>query len=320
MTVKKLYSPILIFLFSIFVYSCQNDFKNQSVSSKENSKSKNAIQARKLLDAGDKFYANQKFDSAYHHYSRSKILYELEKDSASLAYNLIQMATSQQTYGDYVGSEKNLIEALSITEQNSAYKAPAYNLLGISSKELYNYEDALYYYNKAKSFASDSVGIVASDNNIATVYMKMKKYDSSIKILESILNSSILNTNNIRKARVLDNLGYCYFKTKQSSEGFKLMTKSLTLRETNKDFYGSIVSHLHLADYYQLINSQYSKKHAKQAYTTATKLNSIDERLRSLSFLISNKLEKNPNTYVSDYIRLNDSIIKFRNNAKDQFI
>lgn len=84
------------------------------------------------------------------------------------------MASSQQTYGDYFGSETNLIEALTFTQQNSVYKASAYNLLGISSKELYNYEDALYYCNKAKSFVSDSVEIVASDN-IATVYMKMKK-------------------------------------------------------------------------------------------------------------------------------------------------
>lgn len=42
--------------------------------------------------------------------------------------------------------------------------------------------------------------------------------------------------------------------------------------------------------------------------------------MRSLTFLISNKLKKKPSTYVSDYIRLNDSIIKVRINDKDQFI
>lgn len=61
------------------------------------------------------FMPIKKFDSAYQNYNCSKILYELEKDSASIAYNLIQMATSQQTYGNYVGSEKNLIKALTFT-------------------------------------------------------------------------------------------------------------------------------------------------------------------------------------------------------------
>src|SRR5699024_11004243 len=112
---------------------------------------------------------------------------------------------------------------------------------------------------KAKTETNDSIGRITFENNIATVYIKMKKYDSSIKILESILKSPYLNTNNKRKARVLDNLGYCYFKTKRNSEGLQLMTKSLSIRKNNTDFYGSIESNLHLAEYYQIINPQYAK-------------------------------------------------------------
>jgi tetratricopeptide (TPR) repeat protein len=224
-------SQILIFLCSFFIFSCNNNLKNKSVSLNKNSITTNAIQARKLLEVGDLFFARQKFDSAFHYYNRSKILNELEKDSASVSYNLIQMAHSQQTSGDYVGSERNLIEALFFTQLNSSYKSAAYNLLGISSKELYNYEDALYYYTKAKSFVEDSLERVPTENNIATVYIKMQKYDSSIKILESILKSSLLNTNYSRKARVQDNLGYSYFKTNRNFEGLALMKKSLLLRK-----------------------------------------------------------------------------------------
>lgn len=313
-------SPIFILLFFIFLHSCQNDSKRKILSNQENTKSKNAIQARKLLDAGDVYFAGQKFDSAFQAYNHSKILNELENDSASVAYTLIQMAHMQQTSGDYVGSEKNLIEALSFIQPHSAYESAAYNLLGISSKELYNYEDALYYYSKAKTESSDSLGRIASENNIATVYIKMKKYDFSIKILESILKSSFLNTINTRKARVLDNLGYCYFKTNQVSKGLQLMTKSLLIRKNAKDQYGSIESNLHLAEYYQGINSQLALKHAQEAYRTATKLNSIDERLKSLSFIINRTTGKEGPNYASDYILLNDSIIKVRNNARDRFI
>jgi signal transduction histidine kinase len=313
-------SPIFILLFFIFLYSCQNDSKRKILSNQENTKSKNAIQARKLLDAGDVYFAGQKFDSAFQTYNHSKILNELENDSASVAYTLIQMAHTQQTSGDYVGSEKNLIEALSFIQPHSAYESAAYNLLGISSKELYNYEDALYYYSKAKTESSDSLARIAPENNIATVYIKMKKYDLSIKILESILKSALLNTNSIRKARVLDNLGYCYFKTNQVSKGLQLMTKSLLIRKNAKDQYGSIESNLHLAEYYQGINSQLALKHAQEAYRTATKLNSIDERLKSLSFIINRTTGKDAPNYASDYILLNDSITKVRNNARDRFI
>ncbi|WP_426091809.1 hypothetical protein [Flavobacterium sp. DSR3-2] len=57
-------------------------------------------------------YANQKLDSAFYFYNRSKILSELENDSLIIVYNLVQMAVIQEVFGDYVGSEKNLIEAL----------------------------------------------------------------------------------------------------------------------------------------------------------------------------------------------------------------
>jgi signal transduction histidine kinase len=48
-------------------------------------------------------------------------------------------------------------------------------------------------------------------------------------------------------------------------------------------------------------------------------IGSIDERLESLSFLVKNNFEKGNNKYALIYIKLNDSIIKVRNNAKNQF-
>ena len=94
-------------------------------------------------------YANQKLDSAFYFYNRSKILSELENDSLIIVYNLVQMAVIQEVFGDYVGSEKNLIEVLPYSQGNLLYQASAFNQLGISSKQLFNYEDASYYYDKA---------------------------------------------------------------------------------------------------------------------------------------------------------------------------
>ena len=58
----------------------------KSASPSESSKNKNIGEVRKLLDAGEVFFANKKFDSALQYYNWSIILNEIEKDSASAAY------------------------------------------------------------------------------------------------------------------------------------------------------------------------------------------------------------------------------------------
>lgn len=97
-------------------------------------------------------YANQKLDSAFYFYNRSKILSELEIDSLMITYNLVQTVVIQEVFGDYLGSEKNLIEALPYSQGDLRYQASAYNQLGISFKQFSNNEDSLYYYDKAWIF------------------------------------------------------------------------------------------------------------------------------------------------------------------------
>ncbi|HLF52677.1 tetratricopeptide repeat-containing sensor histidine kinase [Flavobacterium sp.] len=229
------------------------------------------------------------------------------------------MANVQQVFSDYLGSEKTLIEALPYTQCNLLYESAAYNLLGISSKELSNYDDALYYYDKAKSTTKDTLARISIDNNKASVYIQKKEFNSSIKLLEPILKSNILDTFYVKKARVLDNLGYSYYKSDRNKEGFPLMNEALNIRKKSNDSYGIIGSCLHLAEFFQKTQPQMAKKYAMEAYQTTKHIHSINERLESLSFLVSNNFENGNNTYAVEYIRLNDSILKVRNNAKNQF-
>jgi signal transduction histidine kinase len=55
------------------------------------------------------------------------------------------------------------------------------------------------------------------------------------------------------------------------------------------------------------------------AYQIAAKFNSIDERLKALSFLIANNFDSKNNLYAQKYVFLNDSILKIRNNFKNKF-
>ncbi len=312
-------SPIFIFLLLFSLYSCKDASKVEVAAKTQKTQTKNRIQAFKMSRLGDEYYGKQKFDSAFYYYNRSKIAFEIEKDSASVAYNLILMATIQQVTGDYFGSEKNLIEGLAFVEPKSINEMAIYNLLGISSKELMNYDDALYYYEKAKIYDSNDLAKKVIENNKANVYIQKKEYKTSIRILESILKSNIFDTVVVSKARSLDNLGYAYYKANQNSKGLKLMNQALELRKSNADSFGLIGSYLHLSDYFLKSQPQKAKDYAKQAYQKTISTKSITERLESLAFLVSNDFDTPENQYALEYIKLNDSVVKARNKAKNQF-
>jgi len=305
-------SPIFCFILFVFFLSCN---EKTTVEIQPNSFKK---EARFLQEKAMANFQKSNFNSSFYYFNKSKIAFETSKDSANIVFNLIQMANIQQINGDYYGSKETLTEALPYTNKNNDYGAAINNLFGIADKELSIYDDAVYYYKQAINEVKDDVLKQSPLNNIAVVYIKQKKYDKAIEILESILKSGNLNDLKFikNKARVIDNLGFAYFKNGNPDKGLKLMNESLQLRNQSKDFYGSIESYLHLADFYAKTDVKKSNQNAQNAYQIATKFNSIDERLKALSLLISNG---SGTQYAKKYISLNDSIIKIRNNFKNKF-
>jgi len=305
-------SPIFCFILFVFFLSCN---EKTTVEIQPNSFKK---EARFLQEKAMVNFQKSNFNSSFYYFNKSKIAFETSKDSANIVFNLIQMANIQQINGDYYGSKETLTEALPYTNKNNDYGAAINNLFGIADKELSIYDDAVFYYKQAINEVKDDVLKQSPLNNIAVVYIKQKKYDKAIEILESILKSGNLNDLKFikNKARVIDNLGFAYFKNGNPDKGLKLMNESLQLRNQSKDFYGSIESYLHLADFYAKTDVKKSNQNAQNAYQIATKFNSIDERLKALSLLISNGSGTH---YAKKYISLNDSIIKIRNNFKNKF-
>ncbi|MGH2664870.1 tetratricopeptide repeat-containing sensor histidine kinase [Flavobacterium sp.] len=317
-------SPFFVLLIFFCFISCVETAKEKANQSPETGGFK--TEARRLLGLGDYYYDTvKKFDRAYHYYRRSKGLYELEKDSANVAYNLLQMASCQQTFGDYVESEVILTEAESyiITikdlELKSQYTTYLNTLYGVSFKELSNYDDALQFYKQARKKTNDPVAKIALDNNIAAVYIQKNEYSTAIKILEKILKSKVLDTLEKRRALYLDNLGFAYSKAKEGAKGLDLMKEALVIKIKVKDSYGIIESYLHLSEYYQDKDLNKSKDNALKAYEWATDKNSIDERLEALEFLMAHNDGKGKNKYAIQFIHLNDSIKKIRVKAKNQF-
>ena len=311
-------SPFFILVFLLSIVSCQKSVKTGIDTSKKQESPKKII-AQKYSELGDSFSRDNKLDSAFYYYLKSTELFKEEGSSTYIAYNLVGMAHIQQTYGDYYSSEETLTEALPYINNDVQYQVAANNLFGIAAKELKNYDDAVRYYDTILKTVKDSIARVAILNNIATVYMEQKKYRKAIVLLEPFLKSTILDTLQNKKARIIDNLGFAYYKDNQIPKGLALMNQALAIRTSINDSYGSIESYLHLADYYQNKDYQKSKENALHAYDEATKHQSIDERLEALGFLMSYNQEKGVNTYAKLFVTLNDSIIKVRNNAKNKF-
>lgn len=308
-------SPFFYFIILLFLFSCE---EKKTITTNTDSTRKEALTLRNQAIEN---YKKQNFNSAFYEFNTSKQLYEKLKDSANIGYILIQIALIQQVNGDYYGSKETVTEALPYAKKNAQYIAEINNLLGIADKELSLYNDAVFNYKEAVNSGTSLLGKQMALNNIAVVYIHQKKYDKAIALLESLLRKKILNekTEAAKLSIIIDNLGYAYFKKGIDEKGFQLMNEGLQLRNEVNDTYGSIESYLHLADYYSKKDIQKSNKNAQAAYNTATKLNSVDERLEALQILISNNHGATNSKYVQKYFTLNDSIIKVRNNFKNKF-
>ncbi|OXA73925.1 ATP-binding protein [Flavobacterium aquidurense] len=306
-------SPFFCFLFFLLFLSC----KEENIKPVDTSFIKK--EARDFRKKGIESFENKNFNSAFYNFNKSKIIFETIKDSANIVFNLIQMASIQQINGDYYGSKETLTEALPFLKHKDIYSASINNFFGIADKELSLYHDAIHYYKEAIADCTDEVSKQSPLNNIATVYIQQKKYDEAIQILKSILDKKIIDKEPFEKAGILDNLGFAYFKNGLTEKGLSLMQEGYQLRKQIDDFYGSIESNLHLAEYFLKTDSKKSNQYAQSAYEIATRFNSVDERLKALSFLISNDSGNKNAQYAQKYITINDSIIKIRNNFKNKF-
>ncbi|WP_369819544.1 ATP-binding protein [[Flexibacter] sp. ATCC 35103] len=297
------------------LFSCK---EKKNVNSNNESIRKEAITLRNIANEN---HDKQNFNTSFYQFNKSKKLFETIKDSANIGYTLTIMALIQQVNGDYYGSKETVTEALPYVKKKSVYTAAINNILGIADKELSLYDDAIVYYKTAADDFKDPIDKRGPLSNIGAVYIQQKKYDKAIALLESLLSKNFLKekVSITDEVRILDNLGYAYFKKGMDQKGFSLMNEALQTRNKLKDTYGSIESYLHLADYYAKKDIKKSNKNALTAYNIATKLNSVDERLEALQILISNDHSAQNGKYVQKYFTLNDSIIKVRNNFKNKF-
>jgi len=304
-------SPFFYFIIFLSLLSCK---ENKIITIDVKPSKQQAIDFRQK---GIENFDKKNFNVSFYNFNKAKIAYETLKDSANIVFCLTKMASIQQINGDYYGSKETLTEALPYIKKRDIYTVSINTFFGIADKELSLYNDAIYYYKEAMKDCTDSITKQIPFSNIAVVKIQQKKYDEAITILESILNKVRDNqSTTLSKARIKDNLGYAYFKKGLNEKGLSLMNEGLEMRNQDDDIYGSIESYIHLAEFYAKTDRKKSIENAKKGYEIATHFNSVDERLRALSLLITNDAGIQ---YGQKYVTINDSITKVRNNFKNKF-
>lgn len=296
-----------IFLFFAFFVACH-------LRNNDNTSYKHSVQR------AEKHYEKFEKDSAFHFYNKAYVSCN-QKDIDRKLYTSGMMATIQNQYGDYYGAEQTLTEVISLENEtkNMNYLTQIYNEFGKSYRMQKNYAYALKYYNKCILVNNDSFYDIILKNNKAVIYIDNEKADKALNLLLPLLKRNQIKQDLANQARILDNIGLAYLKLGNYKESSNFLNHALLIREQLNDDYQKTTSYLNLAKYYEDINIQTMLLYAEKALNSAITSKNPDNQLEALTLLIKNPINKNLNNHFRDYVNLNDSLIKVRQQDKNQF-
>ncbi|MFZ2282493.1 MAG: ATP-binding protein [Lutibacter sp.] len=264
---------------------------------------------------------NYKKDSAFLSYERSKQIHINLGDSAKIGENLAQMAIIQSDLGDYNGSDQNAIQALKyLDKKNDLYLNAIYNCLAISSRKQKDFNEAIYWYDKAISISTNELSKVTCQNNKANAYRDLKEFDKSIALLVEMSKDSILVNNPKTKARIIDNLAYTRWLANNNAEVLPDLLKALSVRINENDLFGLIASYAHLSDYFKQKSPETSLEYATKMHKQATDQKSPQDQLEALEKLIEFETSDKAKAYYSQYVKLNDSVNETEQKALNKFV
>jgi signal transduction histidine kinase len=315
MILKKFHFPIftLLLIVVVLLFSCKKE--EDSITT-----SKIKEEFYKLYDKAELLYKQEDYSKAFYYYTKAKLIGETLNDHNKIIYSLMQMAIIQQAQSDFLGSETSATEAIKYFQKDThiEYKINIYLTLGTNYMNLYDFDEALKYYFLALSITKDAVSKIIIKNNTAVVYSKKKEFKKAIAILSTALKQTEVLTTPETHALILCNLGNVYRQTGHPSS-LKYLKQSLEIRKKINNDFSTIASYFHLAEYYEPINSALAKDYAIVAYEKATKINSAEDRLETLGQILKNSNGNELKKYSLIHLRLNDSLKKAKQIAKNQF-
>jgi len=312
-TKKAQFFLYIILIFTIF-FACQ---KKKYLTEKITN---NKVEIGKIINAADSFYKNKELDSAFYFYNKARTKCNPNEDAKNYVYCMYYMAEIQQAHEDFIGSTKTATEVIPYLNKikDPNYIWNIYSVLGRNYYYTYDYPNAIYYYSKAFNLKIDRINVLEAKNNIATIYIKQHKYNNALQTFLSISKEKIVQQNPIYYSKILDYIGYCYFKL-NDSKALSFYKKSLQISTKSKNEDGLGKTYYNLAQYYYN-NKTLSMMYAKLSYKNYTLSGNNNNRLLALKFIIENTNSASETKEKALlYIKENHRIYAFRQKAKNQF-
>lgn len=275
-------------------------------------------QAKEIFIKGYYLDVANKKDSAFFYYKKANDIYRSLNDSAGIGQTLIYIAILESDLGDYTGSDTSGIEALKyIQKDNTDFLTTIYNCLAISSRKQQEYNEALYWYDKAIAISTNENKTIRFLLNKTNAFRDLKEYEKSIQLLDSLSKLEIKSVKT--QARIKDNLAYTKWLSgdKAISKDFDI---ALQMRLNEKDASGLIASYSHLSEVYENKDPNASLRYAKKMYSYAIQLKSPQDQLEALNKIIKLDNSKKLKTYYNRYLRINDSLIKAEKLSKHKYV
>lgn len=281
-----------------------------------------------LLDYSGEFFWNQnRLDSAYHYYYQAYKSYDLLKDSLRAGNMLLNTAIIQKNSRDYTGSESASFKALSYLEStdNERRMASVFNNLGIIYMYFEDYQNALKYHSKAykirRELTRGKILELHSLNNIGNVYKKKKDFKEAILFYTRALEKdSVLQKYPKIAAMLTDNFAHAQFLNGEYKRLPQLFFKALKIRDSINDVPGTIVSYLHLGEYYKKKgNKETAINYLQKAQKTAEAILYPKDQIEAMGKLIDLYPSSKGLQIAKRIIYLQDSIQKVDRMAKDQY-
>ncbi|NBL63865.1 tetratricopeptide repeat protein [Flavobacterium sp. NST-5] len=265
-----------------------------------------------------KYFEDKNRDSSFIYFEKSVAQYRKANDSLRAGFSLIQLSALQKREADYFGAETALVQAeILMQNQDIAYRVNLYNAMGLLYRELFDYKNAIKYFNKAIDLEPDFTTKNYMTVNVSLVYIDIQKYNDAIVMLDSLLKIVPEDDKSLR-SKILSNKGYALYKSGDIS-GLKFLDEAKSIINP-ADFHSIISIDLRMAEVLARENLAKAKKLAENALQLSKKIENPDDQLKALELLIASEVvglqRKN---YINDYISINDSIRKVRQQAKNQF-
>ncbi len=231
------------------------------------------------------------------------------------------MAILQAREGDYYGGQESLLNSMSLLDErkeDDRYCLQSnYYQLGDISLQLKNYKDAIYYFDKALPYLSDTNFRLIALNSKALAFQKIGDYKSADSLYNSIID--LAKANPKEYARVLSNSARTKWLQQPSYNAAPDLLRALSIRDSLKDQMGMNASYSHLADYYTAKNPDSGLLYAQRRLSLLKSLKSPDDELEALDKVIELSPPEDLRPYFSSYQAIDDSLQTARNKAKNQF-